>query len=292
MILILSASSLQKRVKPGPSGINLLDLPRFTREEIGLYGLHLPTTMLAGQSAATVDRLRDQADKNACPCLLLEEIEAQPIAGDDDDAEAGLSRLERVIDVGHRIGCNAVAFRIAAKDNEQSFQDATDNTKRLLERADRFEMNLLLAPHSGLTAKPDRLTSLIKKIGGFRIGTLPDFHGAASGGASPAETVETLRKLTPYAAAVVGSTVAFDAKGRHEGYDLEACLGAIEAVGFDGALTVDYRGKGDPVEGIRKAKAVFDRFAAGPEEAEGDDGEVEIDADAEGEDLESRGRDE
>lgn len=262
MLLILSASSMQRRLKPGPGAIDLLDLPRFAREQLNLFGLHLPTSMLAGRPAATVDKLRDQADKNACPCLVLEESDPQPIAGDDDAAEAGLERMQRVIQAGHRLGCNAVAFRISARDGEQAFEDAVDNTKRLLERADRLEMNLLLAPHAGLTGKPDRLTQLVKKIGGFRIGTLPDFQAAADTGSA----VEALRRLTPYASAVVASALTFDAAGKHEQYDLAACFDAVQSVGFEGALSIEYRGKGDPAEGVRKAREIFERAIAGPQD--------------------------
>lgn len=277
MLLILSATSLAKRLRPSGGGLDLLDLPRFTREELGLYGLHMPTSILAGRPAAQIDRFRDQADKNACPCLVLEESDPQPIASEDDEAEAGIERMLRVLEVGHRLGCNAVAFRLAARDTEQVFQDAVDNTKRLLERADRLEMNLLMAPHTGLTSKPDRLTSLIKKIGGFRIGTLPDFLNAAAGGASP---VDTLRRLTPYASAVVASTSAFDASGKHEGYDLEAALNAIEAVGFEGALAIDFRGKGDPVEGLRKSRIAIERVIGGGPEEDTEDDDLALGADA------------
>lgn len=257
MLLILSASSLQKRLKStGPKGMALWDLPVFAREQLGLFGLSLPTAMLTGLDGKAVDRLRDAADKAACPCLVLVESDPQVMGSNEEATEASIERMLRVLQVAHRLGCNSTALRIEAKDNEDNLEGASDAVKILLERADRMEINILIAPHTGLTDTPKKATALIKKIGGFRIGSMPDFQAAAaSAGGDPREY---LRHITPYAQAVVATVGSFDEAGRHEGYDLGACIEAISGVGFEGALAIEHKGKGDAEESVLRAREALE----------------------------------
>lgn len=251
MLLILSAVSFQKKLKAaGAKGMALADLPRYARETLGLHGLSIHSGLLAGMDAKAIDRLRDAADKSGCPCLVLTQAEPLPMGANEDATEASIERMMRVLQVGHMLGCNSTAFRIEAKDTEADLEGASDAVKILLERADRIEMNVLISPHTGLTDTPKKATTLIKKIGGFRIGSMPDFAAAAQAG----DPREYLRHLTPYAQAVVAGVQSFSAAGKHEAYDLAACAEAVADVGFEGALAIEHRGKGDPEETILQTR--------------------------------------
>jgi hypothetical protein len=118
-------------------------------------------------------------------------------------------------------------------------------------------VNLLIGSGKGPTLEPDRLTDLIKRVGGFRIGTYPDYQTAAASD----DPLAYLRRLTPYASAVTASSIGFK-KGKsgpeHQGYDLVEFTKAVIAVGYTGTLAIDYRGDGDPEEGIRNTRAVLE----------------------------------
>jgi hypothetical protein len=120
---------------------------------------------------------------------------------------------------------------------------------------ERMELNLLIAPNAGLTEDPDRLTELLKRIGGFRIGSLPDFGHAADTG----DLVDALRKLAPYAGAVHATVQGFDADGAHCRYDLAQGVAAIRGVGFVNTLAIDYVGGGDAVDDIERAREILQR---------------------------------
>lgn len=238
MHLILDASTFQKRLQAtGPKRLALDDLPAYTRDHLGLMGLCLPTAVLAGLDAKAVDRFRDAADKASCPCLVLVESRAQKFSQDHAATDAAIERMLRVVQVAHRLGCNSTALAIEADDSADNFDASVDACQTILERADRLEMNLLIRPHAGLTASPDQATTLIKKIGGFRIGSMPDFQAASASG----DAREYLRRITPYAQAVVAPTTP----AGQEAAPLRACIAAILAVGFDGSLALEHRGKGD-----------------------------------------------
>jgi sugar phosphate isomerase/epimerase len=268
MLLTLSANSLRSRLvakkgraDAGSDRLALTDLPRFVRNELGLYGLNLSTNLLAGADAARIDAIRDAADKAPCPCLVLVESEVQPMGTTDDAVgDAAIARLQRVVQAASRLGCNSVGVSISGEESEDAYDFTIERLRRVLQVAERLEVNILLAPAPGPTADPDKLTELIKKVGGFRIGTFPDYQ-AASRSSDP---LSYLRRLTPYASAVTAAVVGFKPRkgpgpAQHEPYDLIEYTRVVQSVGYTGTLALDYRGEAaDAIETIRLAKAALE----------------------------------
>ena len=257
MLLTLAARSLRTLVSSnGEGSLSLLDLPSFALKELQLRGMNVPSSMLAGWTLEDLDNLRDRGDKAGCPCLVL--IEDSPMclaAADPAEIVSAGDRIRRLAVAANRLGCNALAIRCTAPDTDEAFDEAASVLKRLMPSVERLELNLLIAPNEGLTERTERLTDLLKRIGGFRIGSLPDFgHAAASG-----DLVDALRKLAPYAGAVHATVEGFDSKGRHEKFDLAEAVAAIKSVGFLNTLAIDYVGEGDAVANIEQARTVLEK---------------------------------
>ncbi len=69
--------------------------------------------------------------------------------------------------------------------------------------------------------------------------------------------------LEALAAELEGMMMEEDPIPVHVGYDLPALVGAIAAVGFDGAVSIDYRGDDDESLGVIHSKeAIEDALAA------------------------------
>jgi sugar phosphate isomerase/epimerase len=256
------------KAKSGPkSGIDLLDLPAFARESLGLHGLTLSTDLLAGVSRDYLEELRERADKAACACLLLVDPDPLPLAHADlAKAAAGVDRAGRVLQAAQLLGCNAAAISVEGNDDEPTFARAVERLRKAMAKAEHLQLNLLLAPARGLTQAPDRVAELLKKTGGFRLGTYPDFAAAAASD----DPTSYLRRLTPYASVVCASTTTFtgpkggdpgkdvDAQVVHADYDLGPLVDAIQSVGYEGTLSIDFRGSGDPTLGVLRSKAILD----------------------------------
>jgi sugar phosphate isomerase/epimerase len=259
MLLTLSTGSLRRRLlSSNGSGLTMLDLPDFAIRQLGLHGLNVPASMLAGWSLDDLDRFRDSADKAACPCLVLIEDVPLPL-GDEASAvrsKAG-DRVRRLAVAANRLGCSALAVHIEAADHDEAFDAVLAQIKELMPSVERLELNVLIAPHPGLTHSTERLTALIKRVGGFRIGSLPSFRAAAEcGGGDP---IESLRKLAPYAGAIEATIDTFTKKGEHKAYDLAACVAAVRSVGFVNTLAIDYTGDADPVPAIEMARDILQK---------------------------------
>lgn len=248
MLLTLSAYSFRQSLTGASPALRLTDLPAIARNELGLNGLVLQTEFLAGWDLNKLERLRDSADKDGAPLLLLVENEPQRIGSPDPQAAAGAEdRIARVLQVAHRLGCSAVAVGIKDPGPSASPDAVALAVKKAVQRAERLELNLLLAPAAGMTEAPDRMTTLIRKVGGFRIGAYPDFESSTASG----DAKVYLRALTPYASVVCASFGSSKSDG------LQSCIDAVTSVGFDQTVALEWRGKGDPREALSRAKAAF-----------------------------------
>lgn len=245
ILLTLSVGSLKALVESGE--VDLVDVPALAMREFDLRGLNVPASMFAGCSLETFDRLRDNADKAGCPVLIL--VEEQPLRfafEDDDQRDATLNRIGRLATAANRLGCNSLAVCCEAPGtDEDTFELTIDGLKDAIGKIDQFDLNLLIAPNKGLTEDPDRLTDLIKRVGGFKIGSFPSFGHAET----TDEPRETLRKLAPYAGGIEATITA-----RKKGLAIDDAIDAILSVGYLNTLSINYQGRKNAIEGIRAAR--------------------------------------
>ncbi len=269
MLLTLNAACLKPLIAKGD--LDLLDLPKYTRETLSLHGINLSTEQIAGLARNRIEALRERADKSGCACLLLIEPEPLPFGSSDDaEGDAAADRAVLVARVAGLLGCNAAAVRCAGGTDEVGTDLTIERLKHVMENVERLELNLLISPWGGkddLTGDPERVTGLIKRVGGFRIGTLPDFADAARA----KDPVAYLRRITPYASTVVATTLQFVAKGKsttpgsdpdapvdHRPWDLQPMIDAISSVGYASPLAIEYRGEGDPTLGVLRSRALLE----------------------------------
>src|SRR5215831_18800610 len=103
MLLTLTASSLRSVLLPGRGKkpkMDLLDLPTFARENLGLAGINLSTDLLVGADRSRLESVRERADRASCACLLLVETEVQPFAG-EKTGQGAVDRMLRVVEAAH-----------------------------------------------------------------------------------------------------------------------------------------------------------------------------------------------
>jgi hypothetical protein len=246
--MTLAAGSLKGLVDSGE--LALVDIPEFTMREFDLRGLNVPASMFTGCSIDVFDRLRDNADKAGCPVLILvEDVPLNCMVSDPKTLTASLDRIQRLAVAANRLGCNSLAISCTAPaKNDDAFEATAAGLKQAIAQIDDFDLNLLLTPSAGMTDDPDRLTDLIKKVGGFRIGSYPSFaHAQKSGDAH-----NTLRKLAPYAGGL--EITARSKKGGDATIDAYEAVESVLGVGYQNTIALAFEGKGDAVTTLRAAR--------------------------------------
>ena len=270
MLIALSAGSLRGLLTRAKAPLALHDLPEYAREELDLRGLNLPTDMLAGKSLADLDRIRDRADRVGCPCLMVVETDPMDLAGADARQAAALDRLRRLATAANRLGCAFLGLKLKDIGTPAQMERAAQGLRAALAEMDRFEVNLLLQPHGGVLEKGEPLVELVKKVGGFRIGALPSFlHAHESGNMR-----DMLRRLAPYAQAMVAQVRGFNAKGEHLDWAIEPCIETLRAVGYGNMLSLEWAGKGDGVKHLTAARDILREALKAVEASESQEEEV------------------
>ncbi len=252
MLLIASATMFRKKLDKGD--LALEDLPRHLHEEHAIRGMSLTADLLAGADMARLDALREAADKAVCPILLLQESEPQDFSS-MDTVDESVDRVERVLHAAQRLGCSAVAIEVAPASDEEEMEQLVDGLKEVSPTAEKLDLNLLVRVGVESIKTPEQASELIKRVGGFRVGTLPDFELACATG----DGAEHLKRVAPYASVVMASTVKFQKNGKHPAYDLAELIAALQEIGFDGALAIEHRGTGDPDETLRQGAEAIER---------------------------------
>lgn len=293
MLLTLNASCLKSMLLPAKGKkptLDLLDLPAFTFETLGLAGFTATTELLAGSDRARLERLRERGDKAGSACLQIVESDVQDMgSADEGPAKAAAQRMSRVLEAAQILGCSSAVFRVQGDDADTTLLRVAQRLRPVVERAEKLDINLLISPHAGLTSVPERLTDLLKRVGGFRIGTFPDLLVASQ----QKDPVVYLRRLTPYASGINATTTKFrmvkvdgveefDEVPVHEGFDLKPLVGAIASVGYDGTLAIDYRGPGDVTMGVVYSRTVLQAAMGGGDGLDLSDEEFDEDALLEG----------
>ncbi len=271
LLVTASALAFADRLRSDEDPLTLVDFPAFAAGEIGVRGVSLPASLLSGLTLPELEAIRDAADKARCPALLLLEDCSQPLADADvavrSDATERVRRLSRAANI---LGSAQLGISIDGEDGEDRFEIAASTVREAIHSINSFEVAILLEAAAGITGDPGRLTDLIKKIGGFRIGSLVDFRFAHDTG----DFEGTLRRLAPYAGTIF-ATVGASARGAKPAsaskdvtpYDLEAGLQAVLAVGYQHAICLDHAGGPDAVAAMIEARETIER-AINPEEDE------------------------
>jgi sugar phosphate isomerase/epimerase len=256
LLLSLTSRSLTSLLDPAADPPRtLFDVPGFASAELGLRGLSINVDMLGGFGSGDLDSLRHRADQAGCPCLVLVDDTLLEVGHRDDAVtEAASERLARLASAASRLGCNAVSIRVSIpRGDEEAFVRGTTVLQEVLVRIERQELNLLLAAGPGATDSSEGLSTLIKQVGGFRIGALPTYGDPMA----DEDPVEYIRKMAPYAGAIHLRCEGFKRGGAHRGLDLAAGVLAAKAVGYQSNLVIDFVGEGDPAAGIARAAEVL-----------------------------------
>ncbi len=247
LLLTLTTGSVSSLLD-GDAPAALHTVPAMAMERLGLRGLNIDAAQLSGWDRADLDGLRDRADKAACPCLVLVDRTVLPFGNDEAAAEASAERILRLAAAADRLGCNAISITPSVSaDDELAQGRAVEQLRAAMTAVETRELNLLLAVGEGLSATAEGLISLVKQVGGFRIGVLPVYGDGD-------DPVDHLRQLAPYAGAIHMRVEGFAGSGAHTGADLAEGVRTLKRVGYQSTIAIEFTGPSKAEASIEQAR--------------------------------------
>jgi sugar phosphate isomerase/epimerase len=126
--------------------------------------------------------------------------------------------------------------------------------KPLMADAKRLGVRLALENH-GRAANAAHLIDIVNGVDSPWLGVCLDFGNFATGQANT-----DFERLAPHAIHAHAKSYTFDSNGEETTIPYAHRIETLKAAGYDGVISIEYEGDGDPVQGIKDTRALIERY--------------------------------
>jgi len=251
-ILSCETYSLRDRFRKGD--LTLESAPAFYRR-LGIRGIALNSLYFTAWDHAYLDRIKKAAreERRVITALILEgNMVSDNEAANQKQIEENTQRLR----AAHYLGAPVVRINLGrtgrgdAADQSEGVERAITAFNRLLPAAKELGLRLTIENHGGPSKTADGILRIIKGTDPAWVGSCLDFGNWQDRAAMYGE----IEKLAPYAFHSHVKAYAFDKYGEETTIDYRKALGILSRTGYGAALSIEFEGKGDSVEGVIKMR--------------------------------------
>jgi L-ribulose-5-phosphate 3-epimerase len=263
----LAEWSLHRALEAGR--LDHVNFARVARVDYGIEAVEYVNTFFKDKAGneAYLKELRTRAGDQGVKILLIM-CDGEGRVGDPDEAarKVTVENHRRWIEAARRLGCHSIRVNAASEGTpEEQAKLAADGLKSLCDIADDYGINVLVENHGGLSSNGEWLAGVMRQVGHFRCGTLPDFGNwcfdweKKSDPAMWYDRYKGVSEMMPFAKAVSAKSHDFDARGNETHTDFRRMMKIVLDAGYRGYVGVEYEGETTPEpEGIRKTKALLE----------------------------------
>ncbi len=202
--------------------------------------------------------------------LIMVDGEGRLAAPTPDERAQAVTNHARWLYAAAALGCHSIRVNAEGEGEwDERQKHAADGLRALCERAERYDINVIVENHGGPTSNGEWLAAMIKRTDHPLAGTLPDFGNFCydwSKSDDPEQWYDRYRgveDLMPHARAVSAKSYDFDDTGNETTIDFARMLRIVADSGYRGWIGVEYEGNRlPPREGSRLTKALLEREIA------------------------------
>jgi gluconolactonase len=238
--------------------LTLETAPAFWKE-LGIPGLALNDMFFTSWDDEYLDRVRRAAEEHGRVIMGLI-MGANLVTPDEAARQQNLETVRQRMRAAARLGCSIVRI-----DTGSTGSDADDETigveraiaafRELLPLAKELGLKMTIENHGGVSRKADSILRIIK-------GTDPEWVGACLDfGNWPDEIrYQECEKLAAYCHHTHAKALNFDEHGEDPRISFGRIIGMLRAAGYEGALSIEFEGAGDQVEGVKKSRDLILKY--------------------------------
>lgn len=260
MKLSVSSWSLRQEIphiqgKYGPYRIKLTDFVRVCVEEFGVDAVELCYQHFPSMEWDYLHEVKESLEKCGARLVNIPLDLGSAAEPDLEKRKHDFEMIRRWFFVARYLGAPSVRVNAGRGVDEVSLRRAIEGYKDLARTAKETGVKLLIENHGGISENPDNVITIIKEARSEYLGTCPDF-----GNFPEPIRYEGLEKMSKYAAIVHAKAYDFDEQGEETTINFGRCIGILKRQGFDGYYSVEYEGRGDQREGVRKSLALLRKY--------------------------------
>ena len=249
MKIAISSYSLRSHVN---RDVPYWELPHYVRDTFGVDAVEIVQDHISRADADGIDRLGDGLAAAGVTLVSMPLNVGHISRPDPARRDRDLRLIQLWIDAAAALGCPVV--RVNSRDGDLDL--AIDGYARLVDYAAPRGVTIAMENHGGFSADRATAETILARVPG--LATSPDF-----GNFKPEERDDFLAAMAPRAAIVHAKTLDFDAAGRMPAFDFARCVRIVAATGFAGYYSVEFEGKGDQLDGVRRSLALLREIATG-----------------------------
>ncbi len=255
---VLSCETYSFRAAIRAGKLDMSEVPAYYMEQ-GIKGVSFNDSFFKSFDDVYVDRVKAavaQAGRVVTGFVMGGNLATLDDAKRKEDIETD----KRLMRVAHRLGASLVRINTGGTGDEKA--DATTGIERaaaalreLLPLARELHLKIAIENHGGVSKKAAYIVRLIRATDPKRVGAAVDFNNF------PAEIrYDEIATVAPYALTCHVKVNRVDARGEAADYDFPRVLGILKKNHYKGPLSIEYEGKGDPVEGVRSSRALILKY--------------------------------
>ncbi len=256
-ILASETYSYRELIRAGK--LDMLTIPAFYKEQ-GIPGISYNDMFFKTVDDAFIDEVK-AAVKNAGRVVTCYVIEGNLALADEAKRKEQTEADKKKMRAAARLGAPVVRINVGATGRENA--DDTLGVERvvkifneeLVPLAKELKIRISMENHGGVSKTAANIVKIIQATDPKWVGALVDF------GNFPLEhKYEEVETVAPYAFVTHVKVNVFDDKGEAAEYDFPRVLGTLKKNHYKGPISIEYEGKGDPVEGVQKTKALILKY--------------------------------
>jgi len=244
MDISVAAWSLNRSFRAEENPLALIDFAKLVKDDFDVDAVELYSGFFASRDSSYLADLK-QAIADAGSRAVHVSVDGHGDLGSaDEDERRAVGMPSFRANTGGKAGVSEDTIAACIR----SFKDlAAEGEKR--------GVSVLIENHGGISGDPDLIVRIMQEVGSPNVGTCPDF------GNTPDDTrYEFLERIMPYAKILHAKFHEFGDDGEETRIDAKRCLDIARAAGFDGYCSIEFEGKENQPEGVRKSVALLRKY--------------------------------
>jgi sugar phosphate isomerase/epimerase len=193
--------------------------------------------------------------------LVCWSIDSDLTASEGPDRQKQKSYLAAAIETADFLNAPLVRLTLggergaSAEDDRAAYGRAVALMSSVLPVAIARNVKFAVENHGGLSSDPAQLAEFVQRFHSSHLGVCLDF------GNFEGDRAFGMQTLAPHAIHVHAKSRAFDAQGEETQIDYGMCLSALKSAGYNGTISIEYEGDGDPADGVKRTRELIEKYA-------------------------------